>query len=74
MTQFNSARLEYHTIFERVPKWSSWGILVEWFDGRGYHAEWFEQCTLGLDGAEDYEVPAYSGSHGRTNSSTLAFT
>jgi hypothetical protein len=51
-----SARLEYHTIFERVPKWSSWGILVEWFDGKGYHAEWFERRTLGLDGAEEYEV------------------
>ena len=56
MNQFTSTRFEYFTIFERTPLWASWGILVEWFDGRGYNAAWFDQRTLGLDGAEEYEV------------------
>lgn len=58
-----SVRVEFFTIFDRVPKWFSWGLLVEWFDGKGYHAEWLEQCTLGLDGADEYEVLAYSGTN-----------
>ena len=56
MNQFTSTRFEYFTIFERTPLWFSWGILVEWFDGRVYNAAWFDQRTLGLDGAEEYEV------------------
>lgn len=50
-----SVRVEFFTIFDRVPKWFSWGLLVEWFDGRGYHAKWLEQTCFGLDGAEDHE-------------------
>ena len=56
MINRTSPRIEFFTIFERVPKWRSWGILVEWFGAKGYHAEWFDKSCLGMDGVEDHET------------------